>query len=90
MRKDLVTAGDLEKAARGNGSQICGYLSRLKKHIKSVYNGLKYGKTCVVCGEMVYSVCKLCGNKAMQFFPQKVKCSGKDCFVDYHSEVFFA
>ena len=88
VREDLITAGDLEKAARGNGSWIYRDLLRLKKNINSVENGRNNGKTCVVCGEMVYSVYKLCGNKAMQLFPQKVKCSGKDCFVDYHSEVF--
>ena len=89
VREDSVTAGDLEKASRRNGSQICGDLSRLKKHIKSVENRRKHGNKCVVCAEMAYSVCKLCGNKDMHFFLQKWKCSGKDCFMDYHNEVFF-
>ena len=71
MREDSVTAGNLEKAARGNGSRICGDLSRLKKHIKSVENGRKNGKTCVFCGDMAYSVCKMCGNKAIHFFLKK-------------------
>ena len=85
-----VTVGGLKKATRGNKAQICGDLSRLKKHIDSVDTGRKNGNTCVVCGEIAYFFCKLCGNKAMQFFPQKGKCSGKDCFVDYHNEVFFS
>ena len=51
--------------------------------------GRKHGKTCVVCGEIAYYFCKLCGNKAMHFFTQKGKSSGKDCFMDYHNEVFF-
>ena len=67
VSEDLVTAGELDKAACGNGSGICGDLSRLNKHIKSVENGQNHRKTCVVCGEMAYSVCKLCGNKAMHF-----------------------
>ena len=88
MTDDSVTVGDLKKAARGNTSRICGDLSLLKKHIKSVVSGRKHGKTCVVCGEMAYSICKMC-DRAMHFFPQKGKCTGKDCFVDYHNEVFF-
>ena len=90
VREDLVTAGDLEKTARGNGSRICIDLSQLKKHLGSVENGRKHENTCVVCGDMAYSVCKMCGNKAMHFFPQKGKCSRKDCFVDYHNEFFLA
>ena len=31
MREDVVTPGDLKKAARGNASRICGDLSLLKK-----------------------------------------------------------
>ena len=89
MTEGSVTVGDLKKATRGNKARICGDLSRLKKHLDSVETGIKYGNMCVVCGEIVYSFCKLCGSKAMQFFPQKGKCSGKDCFVDYHNEVFF-
>ena len=71
MREDLVTAGDLEKAARGNGFRICGDLLRLKKHIESVDNGRKHRNMCVVCGEVVYSVCKMCGNKDIHFFLKK-------------------
>ena len=89
MTDDSVTAGDLKKAARGNTSRICGDLSLLKKHIGSVASGRKHGKTCVVCGEMEYSIFKMCGDREMHFSPQKVKCTGKDCFVDYHNEVFF-
>ena len=89
-KEDLVTAGDLERAAHGNGSRICGDLLRLKKHIESVDNGRKHRNMCVVCGEVVYSVCKMCGNKDIHFFLKKGKCSGKDCFMDYHNEVFLA
>ena len=71
MREDSVTSDDLEKAARGNGSRICGDLLRLKKHLESVDNRQNHGKTCVVCGKMAYSICKLRGNKAMQFFLEK-------------------
>ena len=90
MTERSVTVGDLNKSTRGNKSRICGDLSHLKKHLDSVETGRKHGKTCVVCGEIAYSFCKLCGNKAMHFFPQKGKCSGKDCFMDYHNEVFLA
>ena len=85
-----MTAGDLEKVARGNEYRICGDLSRLKNHIKSVENRQKHVNMCVVCGEMAYSICKLCGNRAIHFFPQKGKCSRKDCFVDHHNKGFFA
>ena len=84
-----VTVRELKKATRGNKARICGELSCLKKHLDSVETRRKHGKTCVVCGEIAYSFCKLCGNKSMHFFPQKGNCSGKDCFVDYHNEVFF-
>ena len=90
MTESSVTVGDLKKATRGNKDKICGDMSRLKKHLNSVETGRKYEKTCVVCGNIAYSCCKLCGNKAMHFSPQKGKCSRKDCFVDYHNEVFLA
>ena len=61
----------------------------MKKHLNSVDTGIKNEKTFVVCGNIVYSCCKLFGNKAMHFSPQKGKYSRKDCFVDYHNEVFF-
>ena len=67
MTESSVTVGDLKKATRGNKDQICGDLSRLKKHLNRVETGRKHEKTCVVCGNIVYSCCKLCGNKAMQF-----------------------
>ena len=89
MTESLVTVGDLKKATQGNKDQICGDLSRLNKHLNSVETGRQHGKMCVVCGDILYSFCNLCGKKAMHFFPQKGKCSGKDCFVDYHNEVFF-
>ena len=88
MTESLVTVGDLKKATRGNKARIFGDLSRLKKHLDSVETGRKHGKTCVVCGEIAYSFFRLCGNNAMHFFPQKGKCSLKDCFVDYHNDVF--
>ena len=71
MTESLVTVGDLKKATRGNKARICGDLSRLNKHLDSVENGRKHGNTCVVCGDIEYSFCKLCGNKAMQFFLRK-------------------
>ena len=89
MTESSVTVGDLKKATRGNRDQICKDLSRLKKHLNSVETGIKHEKTCFVCGNIAYSCCKLCGNKAMHFSPQKGKCSKKDCFVDYHNDVFF-
>ena len=89
ITESLVTVGDLKKSTRGNKARICGDLSRLKKHLDSVETGRKYGKKCVVCGEIAYSFCKLCGNTSMHFFTQEGKCTGKDCFMDYHNEVFF-
>ena len=71
MREDSVTAGNLEKAAHRNGSRICEDLVRLKQHIESVENVQNHRKACVVCVEMAYSVCSMCGNKAMHFFPKK-------------------
>ena len=41
MKESLVTVGDLKKATRGNKAQICGDLSRLKKHLDSVETGRK-------------------------------------------------
>ena len=78
MTESSVTVGDLKKATWGNKARIYGDLSRLKKHLDSVETGRKHGKMCVVCGDIEYSFCKLCGNKAMHFFPQKGECSGKD------------
>ena len=88
MTESSVTVGDLKKATRGNKDQIFRDLSRLKKHLNSVETGIKHKQTFVVCGNIAYSCCKLCGNKAMHFSPQKGKCSRKDCFMDYHNEVF--
>ena len=69
MTESSVTVGDLKKATRGNKDQICGDLSRLKKNLNSAETGIKHEKTCIVCGNIVYSCCKLCGNKAMHFSP---------------------
>jgi hypothetical protein len=49
----------------------------------------KHPKKCVVCGELTYSICVLCGGKGLHHFPQKGNCSSKDCFIDYHDEAFF-
>ena len=89
MTESSVTVGDLKKTTRGNKDQICGNLSRLKKPLNSVETRRKHERTCVVCGNIAYSCCKLFDNKAMNFSPQKGKCSRKDCFVDYHNEVYF-
>ena len=90
MTDSLVTVGDLKKATRGNKARICGDLSRLNKYLDSVETVRKHGKTCVIFGEIAYYFCKLCGKKSMHFFPQKGKCSRKDCLVDYQNEVFLA
>ena len=68
MTESSVPVGDL-KAPRGTKDKICGDLSRLKKDLNSLEIGRKHEKTFVVCGNIAYSCCKLCGNKAMHFSP---------------------
>jgi hypothetical protein len=86
---DQVTKKDLQVASRGPKARLCGDLSLLKKHIEAVATGRKHPKICVVCGEQAYSVCTLCNNKAMHYFPQKGVNAGTSCFIDYHNDSFF-
>jgi hypothetical protein len=86
---DQVTKKDLQVASRGPKARLCGELSLLKKHIEGVSTGRKHPKRCVVCGEQAYSVCTLCNNKAMHFFPKKGVNAGTSCFIDYHNDSFF-
>ena len=76
------------KNARGENSRLCGDLSRLDKHIKSVETGLKHPKACRVCGGDAYSICKVCG-VPLHFIPSKGQHIGKMCFFDYHNDCFF-
>jgi hypothetical protein len=86
---DQVTKRDLHVASQGPKARLCGDLSLLKKHIDGVSTGRKHPKICVVCGEQAYSVCTLCNNKAMHYFPQKGVNAGRSCFIDYHNDSFF-
>jgi len=76
------------KFGRGENSRLCGNLSRLDKHIKSVETALKHPKACKVCGGDAYSVCNICG-VPLHFIPTKGKHAGKMCFFDYHDDAFF-
>ena len=76
------------KYGRGDNSRLCGNLSRLDKHIKSVETSLKHPKACKVCGGDAYSVCNVCG-VPLHFIPTKGKHAGKMCFFDYHDDAFF-
>ena len=48
------------KSGRGENSRLCGDLTRLNKHIKSIQTSLKHPKQCKVCGQDAYSICGLC------------------------------
>ena len=76
------------KHGRGANSRLCGNLSRLDKHIKSVETALKHPKACKVCGGDAYSMCNICG-VPLHFIPTKGKHAGKMCFFDYHDDAFF-
>jgi len=76
------------KSGRGANSRLCGDLSRLDKHLKSVETSLKHPKTCRVCGGDAYSICGLCG-VPLHFMPSKGKNANKTCFIDYHDDCFF-
>ena len=76
------------KRARGNNSRLCGDLSMLQHHMKSLETGRKHPKKCVVCGEDSHSFCGICG-KALHMLPTRGPNVGKTCFVHYHSDSFF-
>jgi hypothetical protein len=84
-----VTMQHLNRASSSRDSRLCGDLTRLQRHLDSVVTGKHHGKKCLVCGELSYSACKLCGDKPLHFFPRNGKSAGKACFVDYHSDSFF-
>ena len=76
------------KDARGENSRLCGNLTRLNKHLKSVETSLKHPKSCKVCGGDAYSECEICG-VFLHTMPAKGKNAGKTCFFDYHDDCFF-
>ena len=76
------------KCGRGENSRLCGNLSRLDRHIKSIETGLKHPKACRVCGDDCYSICAVCG-VPLHFIPSKGKNIGKMCFFYYHDDCFF-
>ena len=76
------------KQGRGENSPLCGNLSRLERHIKSVETALKRPKARRVCGGDAYSICGVCG-VPLHFLPTKGKHIGKMCFFDYHYDAFF-
>ena len=76
------------KYGRGDNSRLCGNLSRLDKHIKSVETSLKHPKACKVCGGDTYSDCNVCG-VPLHFIQTKGKHTGKMCFFDYHNDAIF-
>ena len=76
------------KHARGKSSRLCGDMSMIQYHLKSMETGRKHPKKCVVCGEDAHSVCTICG-KALHLLPQRGPNQGKTCFIEYHSESFF-
>ena len=84
-----VTLAHLNRASSNRDSRLCGDLTGLQRHLDSIETGKHHGKKCVVCGEVSYSTCKLCGNKPLHFFPRNGKNVGKACFFDYHSDSFF-
>jgi hypothetical protein len=84
-----VTLQHLNRASSNRDSRLCGDLTRLQRHVDSIVSGKHHGKKCLVCGELSYSTCKLCGDKPLHFFPRSGKSAGKSCFFDYHSDSFF-
>ena len=76
------------KKGRGENSRLCGDLSRLDKHLRSVKTSLKHPKACKVCGGDAYSTCGVCG-VPLHYMPAKGKHAGMTCFFDYHSDTFF-
>ena len=89
-KKTALETAKFKKAkfGRGENSRLCGNLSRLDKHIKSVETALKHPKACKVCGGEAYSICGICG-VPLHFIPSKGKHAGKMCFFDYHDDAFF-
>ena len=73
---------------KGQKCRLVGDLITFQKHFDSIETGRKHPKICVVCGNNAYSLCQLCG-KAMYFLPTKGGCAGRNCFVDYHDEMFY-
>ena len=89
-KQAIAEAAEFKRAKQGRGenSRLCGNLSRLDRHIKSVETALKHPKACRVCGGDAYSICGVCG-VPLHFIPTKGKHIGKMCFFDYHDDAFF-
>ena len=94
--RGCLSAADLEtvkvardvvkvKLGRGKNSCLCGDLSRLDRHRKSVETSLKHPKACRVCGGDAYSICLY--GVPLLFIPSKGRHVSKIYFIDYH--IFF-
>lgn len=67
---------------RGGVKRLCvNDMANLRKHLDSC-EPVKSRKTCEVCGQQVFRVCKLCGK------PMHLE-TGKVCAVDFHDDDFF-
>jgi hypothetical protein len=88
-RTNGISLQQLSRASSNHNSRLCGDLTGLQRHLESIVTGKHHGKKCVVCGELSYSTCKLCGDKPLHFYPRNGKSAGKACFFDYHSDGFF-
>ena len=90
LKKTALEASKFKKANFGRGENfcLCGNLSRLDIHIKSVETALKDPKACKVCGGGGYSICGVCG-VPLHFIPTKGKHAGKLCFLIITMTLFF-
>jgi hypothetical protein len=88
LKKKMKKAFRDAKTTRKRNSRLCGDLSLLNHHLKSVQTGNKHPRNCKVCGKKAYSLCTVCG-EAMHVMPNKGEVAGATCFFDYHNDAFF-
>ena len=73
-----------------NTKRLCGDLTFLYRHVKSVKPTDSSGCICVVCGKRCYQVCTACG-EAMHRFSTKERTQREvvPCFYHHHNTSFF-
>ena len=81
-----ITADQLNDNKRGNKSRFCGNLTKYSLHLKSEQR--VSNMVCVFCDEMSYTKCGIC-DAALHNNPSTGKCKGRNCYLDYHSDVCF-
>jgi hypothetical protein len=97
--EDSISLDDFKKGKDGENSRLCGDLCAFRKHCTSVIKQGSGGRgnhalKCQSCGQNCYTLCGLCQDAdgrhpPVCFNPLRGKGKGKQCFLDYHNDLFF-